>query len=56
MKMNAANRWLSAIWASSYVFIRRIPILLLNKGEAAVFQIPIMLKALFVMGYSNDSL
>jgi hypothetical protein len=29
-----------------------IPILLLNKGETAVFQIPILLKALFVSGNS----
>jgi hypothetical protein len=39
---------LLAIWAFSYVLSRRIPILLLNKGEAAVFQMPILLKALFV--------
>jgi hypothetical protein len=39
-----------AIWASEYVLIRRITNLLLNEGEAAVFQIPILLKALFVGG------
>jgi hypothetical protein len=35
--------------ASEYVFIRRITILLLNKDEAEVFQIPILLKGLFVI-------
>jgi hypothetical protein len=40
---------LLAIWVSEYVLSRRIPILLLNKGEAAVFQIPILLKALGVV-------
>jgi hypothetical protein len=45
---------LLAIWSSSYVFNRRIPILLLNKGEAAVFQIPILLKALFVSGTQSE--
>jgi hypothetical protein len=35
--------------ASEYGFSGKIPILLLNKGEATVFQIPILLKAPFVV-------
>jgi hypothetical protein len=46
---------LSAIWASEYVLIRRIPILLLNKGEVAVFKIPLLLKALGAGGNCKET-
>jgi hypothetical protein len=46
---------LSAIWASEYVLIRRKPILLLNKGEVAVFKIPLLLKALGAGGNCKET-
>jgi hypothetical protein len=41
--------------ASEYVFIRRITILLLNKDEAEVFEIPILVKGLALPAIVNES-